>query len=312
MRRLIPARFAFLIPLLLIAPIWKSYYTLHFVAQFDQPFTAGGTWVDDRVRTGSTTASGGTTYNKKGFFPIGKGSGVWLDFGNQGARVGVRVGISYVSLANARANLQTEIPKVTPFASVREQAFQAWNNQLGKIDIDGGTPDQRTTFYTALYHVMMHPNVYSDRNGQYRGFDQKTHTVGGTQQAQYANFSSWDIYRSHLQLVSWLEPKRGSDIAQSLNNQAKQNHGEWDRWTHNSGGTHVMSGDPAVPALADIVAFGGHDFDLQGAYASLVKAATVVTANDLSDDGCNVECVCERPSLDQWLKLHYIASKSHA
>ncbi|MEO7050712.1 MAG: glycoside hydrolase family 92 protein, partial [Rhodanobacter sp.] len=122
----------------------------------------------------------------------------------------------------------------------------------------------------------------------------------------------WDIYRSHLQLLSWLDPQRGGDIAQSLYNQAQQNHGEWDRWTHNSGATHVMSGDPAVPALADIVAFGGRNFDLKGAYASLVKAATVVTANDLSDDGCNVECVGQRPSLDQWLKLHYIASKSHA
>lgn len=290
----------------------KSYYTLYFVAEFDQPFTAGGTWVDDKVHKGARSASGGTTYGDKGFFPNGKGSGAWLAFGDKGAKVGVRVGISYVSLANARANLKAEIPKGTTFAQVRAQATQAWNKDLGRIAIDGGTPDQRTTFYTALYHVMMHPNVYSDVNGQYRGFDQKTHTVEGTQKMQYANFSGWDIYRSHLQLVTWLDPQRGSDIAQSLYNQARQNHGEWDRWTHNSGGTHVMSGDPAVPALADIYAFGGRDFDLKGAYASLAKAATVVTANDLSDDGCNVECVGQRPSLDQWLKLHYIATKSHA
>lgn len=290
----------------------KSYYTLYFVAEFDQPFRTGGTWVDGQVRAGARTASGGTGYGDKGFFAIGKGSGAWLDFGNHGAKVGLRVGISYVSLANARANLKAEIPQGTTFASVREKAVQAWNRDLGRIAVDGGTPDQRTTFYTALYHVMMHPNVYSDVNGQYRGFDQRTHTVEGRQAMQYANFSGWDIYRSHLQLVSWLDPKRGSDIAQSLYNQARQNHGEWDRWTHNSGGTHVMSGDPAVPALADIVAFGGRDFDLHGAYASLVKAATVVTANDLSDDGCNVECVGQRPSLDQWLDLHYIASKSHA
>ncbi|MEO8808687.1 MAG: GH92 family glycosyl hydrolase [Rhodanobacter sp.] len=290
----------------------KSYYTLYFVAESDQPFTAGGTWVDGQVRAGTRAASGGTTYGEKGFFPIGKGSGAWLDFGTLGAKVSLRVGISYVNLANARANLQAEIPAGTTFASVRDEATAAWNRDLGRIHVDGGTTDRRATFYTALYHVMMHPNVYSDVNGQYRGFDQKTHAVAGTQAMQYANFSGWDIYRSHLQLVSWLDPKRGSDIAQSLYNQAQQNHGEWDRWTHNSGGTHVMSGDPAVPALADIVAFGGHDFDLHGAYASLVKAATVVTANDLSDDGCNVECVGERPSLDQWLKLHYIASKSHA
>jgi predicted alpha-1,2-mannosidase len=159
---------------------------------------------------------------------------------------------------------------------------------------------------------MMHPNVYSDVNGEYRGFDQQTHRIDGTQQAQYANFSGWDIYRSHLQLVTWLQPQVGSDIAQSFFHQAQQNHGEWDRWTHNSGGTHVMSGDPAVPALADIAAFGGHGFDLRGAYDSLLKAATIPTANDLSDDGCNVECVGQRPSLDQWLSLHYIATKSHA
>jgi predicted alpha-1,2-mannosidase len=290
----------------------RSYYTLYFVAHFDQPFRAGGSWQDARVQAGATHASGGTGYGAKGFFAIGKGSGAWLDFGRAGAQVGVRVGISYVSLANARANLEAEIPAGTTLAQVHQRAHAAWDKELGRITIDGGTPAQRTVFYSALYHVLMHPNLYSDSNGEYRGFDQKTHRLEHGQAAQYANFSGWDIYRSHLQLVTWLDARRGSDIAQSLYNQASQNGGEWDRWTHNSGGTHVMSGDPAVPAVADIVAFGGHDFDLRGAYASLARAATTVSAHDLSDDGCNVECVGERPSLDQWLKLHYIASTSHA
>lgn len=289
----------------------RSYYTMYFVAEFDQPFTQTGGWTDDALHAGATGASGGTSYADKGFPPPGKGSGVWVGFA-PGHEVHVRVGISYVSLANARANLQAEIPSGSTLAQVRERAHQAWDDALGRIAIDGGTADQRTTFYTALYHVMMHPNVYSDHNGEYRGFDQQTHRIDRTQQAQYANFSGWDIYRSHLQLVTWLQPRIGSDIAQSLFNQATQNHGEWDRWTHNSGGTHVMSGDPAVPSLADIVAFGGRHFDLRGAYASLSKAADNVSANDLSDDGCNVECVGQRPSLDQWLKLHYIASTSHA
>jgi len=289
----------------------RSYYTLYFVAEFDQPFTRTGSWHDARVHPGGISANGGTSYADKGFPSLGKGSGAWIGFA-PGSTVQARVGISYVSLANARANLQAEIPAATTLAQVRQRAHDAWNTALNRIAIDGGTPDQRSTFYTALYHVMMHPNVYSDVNGEYRGFDQQTHRIDGTQQAQYANFSGWDIYRSHLQLVTWLQPQIGSDIAQSLYHQAQQNHGEWDRWTHNSGGTHVMSGDPAVPALADIVAFGGHGFDLRGAYDSLLKAATVPTANDLSDDGCNVECVGERPSLDQWLSLHYIATKSHA
>jgi predicted alpha-1,2-mannosidase len=289
----------------------RSYYTLYVVAEFNQPIVQTGSWHDAAVQPGSHAANGGTSYADKGFPPAGKGSGVWLDFA-PGSTVQARVGISYVSLANAKANLAAEIPAATTLAQVRKRALNSWNKALGQITIDGGTSDQRSTFYTALYHMMIHPNIYSDVNGEYRGFDQHTHHVDHGQQAQYANFSGWDIYRSQLQLLTWLQPQVGSDIAQSLYLQAQQNHGEWDRWTHNSGGTHVMSGDPAAPALADIVAFGGHGFDLRRAYDSLASAATVVTANDLSDDGCNVECVGQRPSLDQWLKLDYIASKSHA
>ncbi|HKV65671.1 MAG TPA: GH92 family glycosyl hydrolase, partial [Rhodanobacteraceae bacterium] len=289
----------------------RSYYTLYFVAKFDRPFTSTGTWHDTSVHKGGTSAHGGTGYGDKGFPPPGKGSGAWVGF-RPGSDVAVRVGISYVSLANARANLAAEIPASTALAQVRERAQDEWNRALGSIAIEGGTPDQRTTFYTALYHTLLQPTTFSDANGEYRGFDQKIHRVEGTQKIQYANFSGWDVYRSQLQLVTWLMPKVGSDIAQSLYNQARQNHGEWDRWTHDSGGTHVMAGDPSAPTLAGIYAFGGRDFDFRGAYASLKYAATHVSANDLSDAGCNVECVGERPSLDQWMKLHYIAAKSHA
>ena len=289
----------------------RSYYTLYFVAHFDRPFASTGTWHDATVRASGTSTHGGTGYGDKGFPPPGKGSGAWMGFA-PGSDVQVRVGISYVSLANARANLEAEIPRGTTLAEVRKRAGDAWDAALGRITIEGGTPDQRTTFYTALYHTLLQSNTFSDVDGEYRGFDQKTHRVEGAQKTQYANFSGWDVYRSQLQLLTWLMPKVGSDIAQSLYNQARQNHGEWDRWTHASGGTHVMAGDPSVPALAGIHAFGGRDFDLKGAYASLKYAATHVTANDLSDEGCNVECVGQRPSLDQWMKLHYIAAKSHA
>jgi predicted alpha-1,2-mannosidase len=290
----------------------RSYYTLYFVAHFDQPFTANGSWQDASVRNGSHAARGGTGYDQKGFPSSGKGSGAWVAFDPSKGPVHVRVGISYVSLGNARANLSAEIPRNVTMEQVVKRAADAWNDMLGRIAVKGGTEQQQTVFYTALYHSLLHPNVFSDVNGEYRGFDQRTHRVAGTQKTQYANFSGWDIYRSQLQLVTWLLPDVGGDIAQSLYNQAQQNDGEWDRWTHNSGGTHVMSGDPAVPALADIYAFGGKNFDLHGAYASLVHAATVPTAHDLSDDGCNVECVGQRPSLDQWLKLHYIAATSHS
>jgi predicted alpha-1,2-mannosidase len=284
-----------------------SYYTLYFVAEFDQPFVQTGSWHDSQVTPGSLTASGGTGFGEKGFPGKGQGSGVWVSFDPAHARqVHVRIGISYVSEANARANLKAENPSGTAFDTVRERAEAAWRHKLGQIEVTGGTDDQRTVFTTALYHAMMTPNVYSDVNGEYNGMDGKTHHVTGHQHAQYANFSGWDVYRSQLQLVTWLDPSVGSDIAQSLFNQSEQNGGAWDRWTHNSGSTHVMNGDPAAPALADIWAFGGHDFDARSSLASLVRAADHPTTDDLDKAGCEVECVGERPGLDQWLKLHYI------
>ena len=285
----------------------RSYYTLYFVAHFDQPFTATGTWQDSALRPDTKEASGGTTYGSKGFPVFGKGSGAWVTLDTAASpSVNVRVGISYVSEQNAEANLVAENPQGTKFDAVREQGHAAWNKMLGRATITGGTSAQRTVFYTALYHAMMGENLYSDVNGEYFGMDQKVHKISALQQAQYATFSGWDVYRSQLQLVTLLAPNIGSDIAQSLLNQADQNGGEWDRWTHNSGETHVMNGDPAAPAIADILAFGGNRFDVKAAYASLLKAATVPTANDLNRSGCEVACVGQRPSLDLWMKLHYI------
>jgi predicted alpha-1,2-mannosidase len=291
----------------------RSYYTLYFIAQFDAPFSDSGTWSNARVSAGAISARGGTEYDAKGFPGAGKGSGAYVGFDTtQHPQVGVRVGISYVSLANAQANLSTENDADVAFEAIKSRAHDAWQKALAQIEIDGGSKSQLTTFYTALYHSLLHPNLFSDVNGEYWGFDQKVHSIVAPQKAQYANFSGWDVYRSQVQLVTLLQPDVGSDIAQSLLNQATQNQGEWDRWTHNSGGTHVMTGDPSAPAVASIYAFGGTRFDAEAALASLIKAATVPTAHDLSNAGCNVECVGQRPSLDQWLKLHYIAAKSNA
>ncbi|QNI34725.1 glycoside hydrolase family 92 protein [Alloacidobacterium dinghuense] len=291
----------------------RSYYTLYFVAHFDAPFLSIGTWQDSVARPKSKEAHGGTTYGPKGFVPPGKGSGGWMVLDtSKSASVGVSVGISYVSKENAEANLRAENPAGTTFETVRETAHVAWKNALSRIEIEGGTHDEQVVFYTALYHTLMGENLYSDADGHYTGMDGKVHTVAAPQKAQYSTFSGWDVYRSQLQLLTLLEPEIAGDFAQSLLNQANQNGGEWDRWTHNSGITHVMNGDPAAPAIADILAFGGTNFDTKAAYKSLLQAAIVPTAHDLSNEGCEVECVGQRPSLDQWLKLHYIPVGANA
>ncbi|MBS7457353.1 GH92 family glycosyl hydrolase [Coralloluteibacterium stylophorae] len=285
----------------------ESYYTLHFVAVFDQPFQAGGTWRDDAIAPGATEGGGGTTYGTRGHPPAGRGAGGWIAFDAEATPVvEVRIGISYVDAAGARANLEAESPAGTTLEATQAAAREAWNDTLGRIRIEGGSADDRTVFYTALYHALLEPSLYSDADGRYRGFDGTVHDLARGQGAQYANYSGWDVYRSQLQLVTLLDPARGADIAQSLLNQAEQNGGVWDRWTHLTGPTGVMNGDPSPPSLAAIHAFGGRGFDLQRAYASLKKAATEPTAKDLDTRGCPILCVGQRPGLDQWLRLHYM------
>lgn len=291
----------------------RSYYTLYFTAHFDRAFKATGTWQDDKLNPGSTSASGGTGGFSHGGRPVaGKGAGGYVEFAPGEGPVNVKVGISYVSQDAAEANLRAENGPRRSFDAVRDAARAAWRERLGAVRVGGGTDAERTTFYTALYHALFHPNVISDADGRYRGSDGEVHRVGHGHRAQYGTFSGWDVYRDQVQLLTLLDPRTGSDIAQSLYELAGQNGGIWDRWLHNAGGTHVMNGDPSPSALAGIHAFGGTGFDLKGALKSLVKAATVPTEQDLSAAGKPVLSVGQRPSLDKYLKLHYMPSVSNA
>lgn len=103
-----------------------------------------------------------------------------------GSVVQAKVGISFVSIANARLNRHTLAG--WDFTGTSQAARAAWNALLARIQVGGGTTDQQTTFYTALYHSLLHPNVFSDVNRQYRGFDGQVHTLPSGQATQYANF----------------------------------------------------------------------------------------------------------------------------
>jgi predicted alpha-1,2-mannosidase len=291
----------------------KGYYNLYFVAQFDEDFASYGTWSDDRLVAHSRTSQGATGWDEHGFARINKGSGAYVTFAGvgdavatKGKTVQMRVGISYVSLEGAKANLEAENPMHVTAEALAKQGREKWNHHLSRIRIHGGTKAERRTFYTALYHALLHPNVFSDNGGEYVGFDGRNHRVEGGHTAHYANFSGWDVYRSQVQLLAWLFPEVASDIAHSLFLQAKQNGGKWDRWTHNNGETHVMNGDPSAAAMAAMVAFGAQEFDQREAFDSLWKSASVVHAQDRKDEGCPVMCAGQRPSLSQWMKLGYV------
>ncbi|MFF4489957.1 GH92 family glycosyl hydrolase [Streptomyces sp. NPDC001544] len=283
-------------------------YTLHFDIKFDQPFTASGTWVGGTINPGATSLkagkvrqtlpahtskalkekhftvpakpsptvhrSGGTRSGAAAQPPTTGANGMYLTFDTSAnPTVRAKVGISYTSDANAEDNLGSEI-KNWNFDAVEKANHDAWNAVLNKIQIGGGTADQQVQFYTALYHALLHPNVLSDANGQYMGMDNQIHKLAKGQQAQYANYSGWDTYRSQTQLMAMVEPKVTSDVVTSMLNGYDQT-GLLPKWASNNGESYVMVGDPAAGIIADAYAFGARGFDTANALAALQHEATV-------------------------------------
>ena len=265
-------------------------YTVHFAAVFDRPFAATGTFQD------STVTPGGTAID-------GPRAGAWVSFDTRQQRqVGMKIAISYVSADNALANLQAEIPSWSA-DSVAERTRAAWHKLLSKAQIGGGTRDQQVQFYTALYHSLLHPNVFSDVNGQYPGFDRQVHTAPPGK-AQYANFSGWDTYRTLVQLQAVIAPAETSQMMQSLVHNAQQ--GGWlPKWPVANGYTGVMNGDAADQLIASAYAFGARDFDTGAALAAMVKGATVVPSPDQLGQGYYEQ----RPGLDDYQRGGYVANR---
>ncbi|MGW1747557.1 lectin [Streptomyces sp. NPDC002092] len=222
--------------------------TLYYAITFDHPFTASGAFSGGEYLTFDTTNS---------------------------RTVEARVGISYTSAVEAAANRDAEVTGKT-FEAVKSAAASAWSTALSKIAVTGGTSDQRTVFYTALYHASLFPSVISDTDGSYRGFDNAVHTVGSGHSAKYADFSTWDTYRSQAQLTALLDPSAASDMAQSVVDDYQQG-GTLTKWGMETAETHIMVGDSAVPLLAGYYAFGARNFDTATALSAMVKEQTTNT-----------------------------------
>jgi predicted alpha-1,2-mannosidase len=187
-------------------------------------------------------------------------------------RVGLQVAISYVDYAGAWANLAAEQPSRSSFDAVLAATQRAWRDVLSSIDVRGGTDDELTAFYTALYHVFLHPSICSDVDGRYLGFDGTPQRIKHGQRAQYTNVSGWDVYRCHTALLALLRPKETSDIVQSLVNMAEQ--GGWlPKWPFANLYSDTMNGDPSLPIIAEAYAKGARDFDTQAALAAIVRNA---------------------------------------
>ncbi|MTD52668.1 GH92 family glycosyl hydrolase [Amycolatopsis pithecellobii] len=283
-----------------------SHYRVYFYAKFDQPFASIGTWRNGTVTPGKTTENGGaqakiapqTMMARSQSRPptnttvSGPGSGGYVTFA-PGASVNVQVGLSFVSTDGAQANVRAE-NNHRSFDDVAAAARKAWNDRLNQVQVTGGSRADKTTFYTALYHSLIQPNVFSDADGRYTGFDGRVHTADRGH-AMYTNFSGWDIYRSEIQLLALLAPKETSDIARSMIAYAAQG-GSWDRWTVANDYTGVMNGDPYHIIVSSAYAFGAKDFDANTALLSMVRGATQPTTQGYT----------ERPGLADYQTLGYV------
>lgn len=266
--------------------------TIYFCAVFDRPFSSYGTW------SGSSYSPNGTNADEMS-------AGTLLTFNtSKNPTVIAKVAISYVSIANARANIEAESPVANfsskDFDKAVRTASDAWNARLNTIQVSGGTTDEMETFYSMLYHVFIGPTTCSDANGDYFGYDQKVHNAGS--RVQYANFSGWDIYRSEAQMIGMLAPKEASDMAQSLLNDYEQG-GTFPRWGVTTMDSGVMMGDPAAPIIAGFYAFGATNFDTQATLAALLNAATNPAVF------AKVSGTHERDGLGDYLNLGYVPEK---
>ena len=207
---------------------WAKDQRVYFVAEFSQPITR------------QTTE--GDTLSVFSFEPTGQ-------------PLMVKVGISSVSIDNARKNLQQESPDWA-FNTVVADAQKAWNKELGKIDIQTDNASDKRIFYTGLYHTMTAPSVFNDVNGEYRGADGKTYHGDFT---PYTTFSLWDTYRAAHPLMTLIHPEKQRDIAQTMLHITQQQ-GRLPVWFLEGNETDCMVGNPGIPVLIDI-ALKGFDVD---------------------------------------------------
>ncbi|OJU95865.1 MAG: hypothetical protein BGO23_09820 [Solirubrobacterales bacterium 67-14] len=288
---------------------WEpSKYKVYFAARFDRPFKAHGTWKGATLSPASTQAS---DYSPEAFNykPVAGGppfvpgnpsttaqAGAYVSFDTADSRpVGMRIGISFVSVAQARRNLSESAG--LGFDKVRKRARRTWEKQLDRVHVSGGKKEDRRTFATALYHSLLEPSVQSDVNGLYRGQDLKVHRVKPGH-AYYSDVSGWDIYRSQVQLLSMIAPRRAADLAQSLLLMARQG-GCLPRWPYATQNANIMNGDPSSVIIATVHALGVRGFDAKDALKAMVKGADHACHSDNAD-------YTEREALDDYLELGWI------
>ena len=277
----------------------EAAYPVYFVAKFSKPADNFGVWKTPSKYEGVEAQWMG--YNGKTRLMenatkmvVGDSIGTYFSYQfNKIETVEVKIGVSYVSIENARENLEKETSNKS-FEEIYKETYNEWNELLSRIQVEGGTKDDKTIFYTALYHTLIHPNTLNDFNGEYPEI--KTGKIGNTKGTRYTVFSLWDTYRNLHQLMALVYPQQQSDMVKSMLDMYDEN-GWLPKWELNSTETFTMVGDPASIVITDTYLKGIKDFEVEKAYEAMLKSANQVENNPV------------RPGLKDYIEKGYLTTK---
>lgn len=276
----------------------QAVFPIYFVMRVNKKPVSAGYWKKQRPMVGVEAEWDKdhgkyklyTSYNKD---IAGDDIGAYLNFNTEeNEQIEVQMGVSFVSIANARENLDVE-QKGKNFDSVLAEARNSWDRDLSKIWVEGGTEDEKTIFYTALYHTLIHPNILQDVNGEYPAMESlKTQKV--KQGNRYTVFSLWDTYRNVHQLLTLVYPDKQLDMVRTMIDMYEE-HGWLPKWELYGRETCTMEGDPAIPVIVDTWLKGLRGYDIHKAYEAMYKSATTEGSKNLL-----------RPDNDDYMKRGYV------
>lgn len=275
----------------------QAVFPIYFVMRVSKKPASEGFWKKQRPMTAE--AAWDNDNGKYKLYPnysktmAGDDVGVYYTYNTTpGEQIEVSMGVSFVSEENARLNLDAEQPAGTTFDAIHASAREAWNKDLSRIKVTGGTDDDKTVFYTGLYHALIHPNILQDVNGEYPAME------GGeiltTKGNRYTVFSLWDTYRNLHQLMTLVYPEKQADMLRSMVDMSK----EWGwlpKWELFGRETFTMEGDPAIPVIVDSYRKGLRGFDMEAAYKAMKRSATTPGKDNRM-----------RPDIDPYISMGYI------
>lgn len=275
----------------------QAVFPIYFVMRVNKTPLKTGYWKKQRPMTGVEAEwdpDNGkyklyTGYRKE---LAGDDIGAFLTFDTgESEQIEVQMGISFVSIENARLNLDKE-QSGKDFDKVLAESRKRWHDDLSRIIVEGGTDEQKTVFYTALYHALIHPNLLQDVNGQYPAMESdRILTAKGD---RYTVFSLWDTYRNVHQLLTLVYPERQLQMVRSMLDMYRE-HGWLPKWELYGRETLTMEGDPSIPVIVDTWLKGLRGFDVELAYEAMRKGAVLPGAENLL-----------RPDNDDYLSLGYV------